>query len=110
MLTEPEGLGRGSERLRVAESVFPFSPVAFYIRSAPAISGFDFREVKSYTPESQCQFPRTSQKLQLLGGENLPRLQRPARCPVHLLTCCREQLQRNPFYSSGDSASLKINR
>lgn len=48
-------------------------------------------------------------KTQLLAGEAL-RAPEAARCPVHLLTSQWEQLQRKPFYSLGDSDSLKINR
>lgn len=48
--------------------------------------------------------------LQQLRGETLPRLRRPALCPVPSRTGCQDQVGRNSFSSLGDSASLKINR
>lgn len=99
--------------LQLAESLFwfnlffhPWLCVCIYIQSIqiyiqntyiccpPEISGLDRREVKHDTLEPSCQFPRRSQNLQMLRGEDLARLQRLACCPVHLLTCCLEPLGR----------------
>lgn len=51
---------------RVLVPFFFFPPMAFYICCLPEIWGLDCREVKHYTLEPSCQFPRRSQNLQLL--------------------------------------------